>query len=191
MLQVAVRPQNMETFREAVARFGARATEDIRSAIVIVQATTVEVARSGAPRFTGGLANSIVSVPPVVRLVSGVGAVESVSGVVQTGVAYALPAEEGRKPGKWPPYQPIRRWVDLMLKRGRFSEGGAKYSAGRRGSKKRAKHDALVERLTFLVRRKIGRKGTDGKKFMEAAARHAAIELPRVVAAMVRRWTLS
>lgn len=40
----------------------------------------------------------------------------AVTGRVHSGgVPYALPVELGRKPGSWPPMEPIRRWCYLVL----------------------------------------------------------------------------
>lgn len=70
----------------------------------------------------------------------------------------------GRKPGRWPPDRPIREWVQMKgLATKWFGRGGgAKSFAGK------------LDRAVFLVRRKIGRKGTPAKPFIKPAVEHWA-----------------
>lgn len=67
------------------------------------------------------------------------GMMRSPQGIVHSGgVPYALTMEKGRRPGKFPPLAPIRRWCHLVL-------GNAD--------------------LAFLVARKIAREGIQGRYF--------------------------
>lgn len=59
---------------------------------------------------------------------------------------YAYYTEHGRGEGKMPPYEPIRDWVERH------------WSVIGRG-------DSNIESVTYLIRRKIGREGTQGKGF--------------------------
>jgi hypothetical protein len=74
------------------------------------------------------------------REVYSLGSNAQVLGRVFNPLSYALPAETGRKPGKWPPFAPIALWVKRVL---------------------RPPMNKLAS-LTFLMRRKIGRDGTKG-----------------------------
>ena len=98
------------------------------------------VAVFNAPKDMGLLVNSIHLIreynPP------------SFTGGIRTNVPYGVVMEEGRKPG-WPPFLPLFRWVVRNI--GKFSGGG--------GGGKRETADSRARRLTFLIRRKIARKG--------------------------------
>lgn len=88
---------------------------------------------------------------------------EGLTGTVRTGAPYAQWVEGqavwtalgsgtgliGRRPGKWPPEAPIRAWVKLkgLPRKWGVSENSA----------------------TFLVRRKIGRRGTDAQPHLAPA----------------------
>lgn len=60
-------------------------------------------------------------------------------------------ANDGRKPGKMPPSAPIEQWIS---KRGILPRSGHDTPSARKG-------------LAFLIRRKIGEKGTTGSHFLE------------------------
>lgn len=67
---------------------------------------------------------------------------------VGTNLGYAVFVHEGTKP-HWPPKAPIRKWVIKKL--------------GIKGEE--------TDKVTFAVRRKIGRKGTKAKPFLAVAFR--------------------
>lgn len=79
----------------------------------------------------------------------------------------ALVIEKGRRPGKrWPPAAKIRTWVRRKLgNKVLATTRGAKVSLKNRATGKvtgvkKADADAALDRVTFLIRRKIGVKGT-------------------------------
>jgi hypothetical protein len=63
----------------------------------------------------------------------------------------------GRGPGRWPPYAPIAEWVEAM----RLPEKW--WGAGAIGK------PYMLARAVFLVRRKIGQKGTPRQEFFRPA----------------------
>lgn len=70
--------------------------------------------------------------------------------VFSAGVPYAQPVEEGRKPGKMPPYRALILWVEkVILGRGK----------GQKAGKSRRKAAASI---AYLIARKIGKRGTKG-----------------------------
>lgn len=71
----------------------------------------------------------------------------NLSGIVATPLIYGWPVEEGRKPGKWPPIQPIKMW--------------AKRKLGLAGEE--------LETAAFLIARKIGTVGTKGAHMVQQA----------------------
>lgn len=71
-----------------------------------------------------------------------------VDGEVGSRGRHARYAHDGRRPGKWPPDKPIRDW--LRVKKG-VPEGPE------------------LNRATYLVRRKIGRRGVRGSRFLDRA----------------------
>lgn len=73
---------------------------------------------------------------------------------------YAYYVEFGRRPGKWPPKQPIEDWVK---KRGLAST------------------EKDIKGVAFVIRRKIGKKGTRPQPFLRPAFER---ERPRFKAAM-------
>jgi len=75
--------------------------------------------------------------------------------LVGSKLPYAAVHEFGRDDGWWPPRQPIRDWV--YRNRRKFGVGGGK--AGQRE----------VDRIAYLVRRKIARRGIKGKHYLQRA----------------------
>jgi hypothetical protein len=63
--------------------------------------------------------------------------------------------ENGRAPGKWPPYTAIRSWIEV--------KPVIPVATGIPGSNK----IPTPEQLTFLIRRKIGRDGIKAKPFLQ------------------------
>ena len=137
-----------------------------------ISGSASDVAKAAAPANTGLLKSSIQQVrrfrPP-----------EFVGGIT-TNVPYAIVMEEGRRPGKgFPPFDPttktfpaLARWVrlkGLRPKKGQTFKG-----------------------LTFIIARKIARKGIKGRKYFLAARRAIEREFPaeleRLGATIQRLW---
>jgi len=113
---------------------GARAADDMGRVLGMKLAAL-------APHFEGHLKNSIAH------------QVLSESGTraqVFAQVPYAKVVDQGRRPGKFPPVAPIRRWVELKLHQ-------------RSGSIRSNELDSV----TYLVRRKIARKGTKATHYVD------------------------
>lgn len=72
----------------------------------------------------------------------------TVDGEVGSRGRHARYAHDGRPPGKWPPDKPVRDWLRV---------------------KKGVPPGPELNRATFLVRRKIGRRGTKGSRFLDRA----------------------
>jgi len=75
---------------------------------------------------------------------------------VISGAKYSINVEEGRKKGSMPPYKPIFEWVKRHYQR--FSSFKTKKSKGAQ---------ADIKAATFLIRRKIFRKGIKPRPYME------------------------
>jgi len=121
----------------------ARIKTEIRKAAV----STRKKARQLSPKASGNLRKAIE-----VRIES-----QGLVGIVDATAFYSRWVEGidsdglfGRRPGRWPPVEPIRRWVELK-------------GLGRKWDKSEA-------RVTFLVRKKIGEKGTPAQPFLFPAA---------------------
>lgn len=77
--------------------------------------------------------------------------------------------EAGRRPGRMPPAEPIEQWV--RTKKMTRAVTGRKRELGSRPRAMRSKKGRLgqisamraVQRLVFVIRRKIARRGTDGR----------------------------
>lgn len=69
--------------------------------------------------------------------------------------------EEGRRPGKFPPPDAIRNWIEIKPVSIQPDENG-KYPT--------------VEQLTFLISRKIAQEGTEPHPFLQTAAEEALRE---------------
>lgn len=84
---------------------------------------------------------------------------------------YALFAEEGRRPGAMPPKEPIAYWVRRVLQ-----VSGPE-----------------ADRVTYLVRRKIARRGTKGHHYIAETVRvhgdRARLLMRRAAAAAIRMAT--
>jgi ribosomal protein S10 len=105
---------------------------------------TVEIKRR-APIYQGTLVQGI---DHATQVVPGRGIIDEVTSTE----TYWLVQERGRLPGKMPPDEPIRRWVQLKLRRA----GG---------------DERELDRITYLIRRKIGRSGTKAKRYIALAWR--------------------
>lgn len=83
----------------------------------------------------------------------------AVTGVIGAASDHALYTHEGRRPGKQPPIQALVPWV----------------------RKKLGVEPSLVRSVSFLVARKIGRKGTRGTPFLERPFRESLPSLETAV----------
>lgn len=79
---------------------------------------------------------------------------------------YAQFSESGRRAGRWPPIEPIRRWVRVVLR----------------------PPQKMLESVTFLVRRKIGQEGTKGAKFFRSTAVKSEQAVQRIFDRAARRF---
>jgi len=84
---------------------------------------------------------------------------ERIIGITGTNLKYAIFVHQGTRP-HWPPIQPIKRWVIRKL--------------GIRG--------ADVPKVTFMVRRKIAKKGTPAKPFFTFVFKQYQNRIARTVA---------
>lgn len=121
-----------------------------------------------APKFQGNLVNSLRGRAKT----SG----KANTALVSSSLPYARIQDEGRRPGKMPPHDPIRRWVELKL----FKRAGI--LADDMGQS--------IDDITYLIRRAIGKKGTKATQFiirgMKAAQPQIEQELKLLEADMVR-----
>jgi hypothetical protein len=115
-------------------------------------------------------------------------------GAVRAGVPYAYYVDQGRGPGKMPPYDPIELWVHRMgfgvratgrereeRRERHVSTEPRKPRAPRKPRKSRKSNDELDrEGLIYMIRRKIGAKGTEPTGFVEKARAAAEPRLERI-----------
>lgn len=79
---------------------------------------------------------------------------------------YAEFRELGRRAGRWPPVEPIRKWVRVILRPPRRE----------------------LDKVTFLVRRKIGEEGYKGAHFFRSTAAKSEKDVQRIFDRAVRRF---
>lgn len=84
---------------------------------------------------------------------------------------YAIYAHEGRRPGRFPPLEPIQRWVRMKRLSGRYTVASRRRIGGvaRQWNEDRA--------AAFAIARAIAKRGTKGVKFFDMALRQA---LPKI-----------
>ncbi len=122
------------------------------------------VAVAKAPRDTGQLINSITIVRP---------RKDFLVGGITTNLPYAIVMEDGREPGKkFPPLLPIQRWV--LRHRDVF---GIKDANSKKGQRQ-------LKSVTYLVRRKIAKKGIPGHFFFRSAEIKIRSEFGRQIEAL-------
>lgn len=84
--------------------------------------------------------------------------------------AHAPYVEYGTRP-HWPPAAPIREWVKRNM---RVEDSGRAVIKPRRKRGTRTPHDAEIDRMTYLIQRKIAAKGTEPVRFATRAAHRVA-----------------
>lgn len=87
---------------------------------------------------------------------------------VRSNVPYAIFKHEGTKP-HWPPQQPIQQWV---IRKGLLRMSGKPFTTSKLRSSKKSVTDPLIKQIiqvSFLIARKISKKGTKGLPFLRMA----------------------
>lgn len=140
--------------------------------LTYVGAGIVREAQINAPIFIGNLRRSIAFTKPRTeggRRMTEVG----FAGGNKDAFRYAMAAEKGRRPGRMPPIDSLKPWVELKLGAGRSwkgKSGGAMYARAGSRKMKGAQREQQINSLAFLVARKIGREGSPaangGKGFL-------------------------
>ncbi|EAT16068.1 hypothetical protein HTZ97_16350 [Desulfuromonas acetoxidans] len=111
--------------------------------VTTVTAFLLREVQTRTPQGVGGAAGLLGSIQ---QEVTGRGTAV-VRGIVATASPYGDVAERGRRPGKMPPKGALREWVAMKI--------------GVEGRE--------LDRVEFLVRRKIGKKGTSGAAMFSRA----------------------
>ncbi len=159
---------------EVRTSFNPNMTRDVQNAIIAtldrISGAAQKVAVVEAPNDTGQGANSI-------QIVRRFRAPVFIGGI-QTNVPHMLVQEFGRRPGTFPPFFPIARWV--MRNRGKFGGAIKKFGGGKRG----------MSSLIFVIRRNIARKGIpsnprfDSRGFFKKAELAITQEFSREISAL-------
>lgn len=164
MAQTIIDTRQLELFQTALKQSPGKLRE-------ILQRTGVECAKimehhlkRKAPKFIGELQSSIDGRAEMVG--------KNAEAVVVSPVPYAHIQDVGRRPGKMPPDAPIRRWVDLKL----FKRAGIRPG---RGKGRQEDYQHALDRMTFLVRRKIGKYGTKPTHYIDNAIKAATPPLKK------------
>jgi hypothetical protein len=169
MAQTSIDTTQLARFQEALKRSPAKLRETLQRIGVECAKIMEHHLKRKAPQFLGELQSSI----------DGRVAMEgnnTVAAVVSP-VPYAHIQDVGRRPGKMPPEQPIRRWVELKL----FKRAGIKPG---RGKASRESFDRQVDSLTYLVRRKIAKHGTKPTLYIDKAVAAATPALTKRMQAL-------
>lgn len=144
-----IKIKNLAEFQRMFKKAPDKVKDEFSAALnklaVRTQAMAVETARNKKIHSTGNLIQQIKWKK-----------IGQLAYAVISGADYSLFVEEGRKPGKWPPYKPIFEWVQRHYQR--FS--GFK-------TKKSKAAQADIKNIAFLIQRKIGRKGIKPRPYME------------------------
>ena len=146
--------------------------------------------KESAPEFQGDLRSSIQGE----RASIGVGTIEA---AVSAGVPYAIVQDVGRRSGKWPPEAPIRRWVQLKIRRGEIEStvSGRRGSLTGRGGRYRSgvgsRRASELRSIVYVIRRHIAEHGTKPTRYidrgMRAAEPHVNAHLERLEARVAAR----
>lgn len=95
-----------------LARFPEISIDETRNAMTRSVMQLASDVKAFTPVYMGLLRSKVGSQVDVI----GQGVTPQVRGIVHSGgVPYALPVELGRRPGSWPPLEPLRRWCYLVL----------------------------------------------------------------------------
>lgn len=150
------------------ADFSQRTARAMRSFIDRVSAFGQKVAKVRAPSDTGQGTNSIEIIrefrPPIFI------------GGIQTSLPHMVVMEEGRKPGTFPPLEPIIAWV-------RRHRSIFKIRSGKGG-------EAAIKGLAFVIARKISKKGIpsnlrfDSRGFFKKAGKAMTLKFNRQIQAL-------
>lgn len=124
---------------EKLEKFADIAEPELMIAMDQTVTTVQSEARSGAPVGVSGELRASING----KVTHTVGT--DVRGVVGTSVLYGMPVERGTRP-HYPPLEPLMLWVQRKLQ----------------------VPDGEVVGVARAIQRKIGRRGTKGKKFLEA-----------------------
>jgi hypothetical protein len=153
---VEVRHNTLNRFIEGLARAPDAVMREVDQDVHRVAIMGMRDARTAAPKAMSTLVNSIMTErvgPAHHRIVAEAG--------------HASAQEHGRRPGRMPPIEAIRRWIRVRQIRGR---GG------------------ISERsLAFLIARKIGREGTEAQPYMEPQRATSQDRLRRMIPLAVNR----
>jgi len=122
-------------------------TSAIQGSVIGIQG----LARVNAPVFQSRLRNSIQAEVKT----GGAAVVGRVFSDITSPYPYPLTVELGRKPGKMPPPDALKRWVQLVIKPPAASVNG----------------------IAYLVARSIGRRGIKGKFFMKRAVESSKVRI--------------
>lgn len=150
-------------------------------ALVETAAPVVQQAKTNAPiGVTRNLSRTIAFSPPYNERMGfraiGIG----LTGGSDDKVRYGVVMEKGRRPGKKPPpAESLHLWVERKLKVG--MSGVTNVQTRRTTWRKRGNADMrqkMIERVAFLVARKIGKEGIEGKHFMGDAFERFLPQLP-------------
>lgn len=181
MARTSIDTTRLKQFREALKKSPEKLRESLQRTGVECAKILAHHIKRKAPKFQGELSNSIDGRSQLLG--------HNAEAAVVSSVPYAQVQDVGRRPGKMPPEEPIRRWVELKL----FKRGGMMKkileSQGRKRARK-GERERTVASLTFLIRRKIGREGTKATNYVTSGLRAATPALTKkmdALAAEVRR----
>ncbi|SMB97951.1 phage protein, HK97 gp10 family [Thermanaeromonas toyohensis ToBE] len=139
-------------------------TEQLEKGLEDIGGQIERRAKRKAPTDTGALRRSITAQR------------EGLTEKVGSNLHYAPYVEFGTRP-HWPPVEPIREWV--WRNRGKFGITGR----GKKANKE-------VDRVTFLVRAKIAKRGTAPRRYLRDALEEVKPRIAKVLAYYVRRAEL-
>ena len=158
---------DLSELRRLAADLEISTDEMLREVIDAVQRTSAKVtaeAHTGAPVFEGHLAGGIhARGVQISELPSGI----RIDDMVHATQPHSAVIEEGREPcGPMPPPEPIRRYVELLAKRGRINLAWT----GKKGN-------AAIDSATYFLRVAIARRGIAPRMFMDSAAKEGEVFL--------------
>lgn len=97
---------------------------------------------------------------------------EGVALSVGTPVEYGAHLEFGTKP-HWVPIDPLIRWVNAKLES--FVTTVEMPGAPKKRIATGKRREKMVERLAYAIQQKIGKRGTEGRKYMEKSLREMGL----------------